>query len=206
MNTQRSEALGPASGTHGRAPGQRRWDADELARALVRIATDQDRAAFRALFEALAPTIKGLAMRQGADASAAEEIVQETFLIVWRKAALFAPTRGSATAWVYAIARNVRIDRLRREPAWQALTDEAEDRASEETPADEAMAARQIQARVRDVMDRLPPEQAAVIRLAFVDGMSHGQIAEATGAPLGTVKTRMNLAYQKIRAAMQDHK
>lgn len=181
-------------------------DGRGLSRALVRIAANGDRAAFRRLFDSLAPAVKGLAMRQGADPASAEEIVQETFLVVWRKAALYSPERGSATAWVYAIARNVRIDRLRREPAWQELTDEQEDRPTDETPADEALASRQIQSRVRSVLSQLPAEQAEVVRLAFVDGLSHSQIAEALGAPLGTVKTRMNLAYQKLRASMRDYR
>lgn len=181
-------------------------DGRGLSRALVRIAANGDRTAFRLLFDSLAPAVKGLAMRQGADPASAEEIVQETFLVVWRKAALYSPERGSATAWVYAIARNVRIDRLRREPAWQELTDEQEDRPTDETPADEALASRQIQSRVRSVLSQLPAEQAEVVRLAFVDGLSHSQIAEALGAPLGTVKTRMNLAYQKLRASMRDYR
>lgn len=176
---------------------------DALSLALVQTALG-DRAAFRNLFDALAPAIKGMAMRQGADPASADEIVQDTFLTVWRKAGLYAPERGSASAWVYAIARNARIDRLRREPAWQALTDDADERASDDVPADEGMASRQIQSRIRAVMAELPPDQATVVRLAFIDGLSHAEIAAATGAPLGTVKTRMNLAYQKLRAAMQD--
>lgn len=207
----RQQRLGPvelAPAAPGGEPvlsaSMRPADDDDLSLALARIAADRDRSAFRTLFEALAPAVKGLAMRQGADAPAAEEIVQETFLTVWRKAALYAPERGSANAWVYAIARNVRIDRLRREPPWQELTDEPDNRAADDTPADEAMAAGQIQIRVRRVLNQLPPEQAAVVRLAFIDGLSHAQIAEATGAPLGTVKTRMNLAYQKMRAALQE--
>lgn len=178
-------------------------DGEDLSLALLQTAHG-DRAAFRRLFDALAPFVKGLAMRQGANATAAEEIVQDTFLTVWRKAKLYSPDRGSATAWVYAIARNVRIDRLRREPVWQELTDERDALPSDEPAADEAMASRQIQSRVRDVLAQLPPEQADVIRLAFMDGLSHSEIAEATGTPLGTVKTRMNLAYQKIRSALQD--
>lgn len=208
MSRQRLDSVETAAAPPGRdavlSASAHSADRDELSLALARIAAHRDRSAFRALFDALAPAVKGLAMRQGADAASAEEIVQETFLAVWRKAALYAPERGSANAWVYAIARNVRIDRLRREPAWQELTDEPDKRASGDTPADDAMAAGQIQMRVRDVLNRLPPEQAAVVRLAFIDGLSHAQIAEATGAPLGTVKTRMNLAYQKMRAALQD--
>lgn len=207
MSTFRPESASKAA-LMGRADGRFSSQASECKREELSLALEQiaegDRAAFRRLFDTLAPFVKGLAIRQGASPAAAEEIVQDTFLTVWRKAALFSPERGSASAWVYAIARNVRIDRLRREPAWQELTDERENQPSEEPAADEVMASRQIQSRVRDVMAQLPPEQADVIRLAFVDGLSHAQIAEATGAPLGTVKTRMNLAYQKIRSALKD--
>lgn len=199
-----ASASAPPGGEFASSPATRSKSDNDLSLALARIAAHRDRSAFRALFDTLAPAVKGLALRQGADAAAAEEIVQETFLTVWRKAALYAPERGSANAWVYTIARNVRIDRLRREPIWQELTEEPDNRASDDPPADEALAAGQIQARVRDVLNQLPPEQATVVRLAFIDGLSHAQIAEATGAPLGTVKTRMNLAYQKMRAALQE--
>ena len=164
---------------------------DALSLALVQTALG-DRAAFRSLFDALAPAIKGMAMRQGADPASADEIVQDTFLTVWRKARLWPLQLPGADGL------------LRREPAWQALTDDADEQASDDVPADEGMASRQIQSRIRAVMAELPPDQATVVRLAFIDGLSHAEIAAATGAPLGTVKTRMNLAYQKLRAAMQD--
>jgi RNA polymerase sigma-70 factor (ECF subfamily) len=133
-------------------------------------------------------------------------LVQDTFLAVWRKARLFSAERGAVTTWVFAIARNRRIDRLRQATPWQELTDEHENEPSDEPAADDALAARQIQMRVGAVLNLLPVDQAAVVRLAYLDGLSQSEIAERLGAPLGTVKTRMNLAYGKLRAALQDYR
>lgn len=175
----------------------------DLDASMVRIADGGDQDAFRALFLALAPKVKALAIRQGAAAAMAEEIVQETFLKVWRNARAFAPARGAATSWIFAIARNVRVDLLRLEPGWGALSDDQPQASSDEPGPDEALASRQIQDRVHAVLSSLPPDQAAVIRLAYLDGLSQSEIAKRTGAPLGTVKTRMNLAYRKFKAALQ---
>jgi RNA polymerase sigma-70 factor (ECF subfamily) len=198
-----SDPTRPASATsdpHGRACA-----ADNFDLLIVRVAEHGDRDAFRTLFLSLSPKVKALAIRQGADPAGAEEIVQETFLAVWRKARQFSPQRGGAGAWVFAIARNIRIDLLRRQPAWQALTEEQEESdPSNDCAPDDALASRQIQSRVQGVVLGLPPDQAAVVRLSYVDGLSHSEIAGALGVPLGTVKTRMNLAYQKIRTALQD--
>lgn len=171
---------------------------------MARIAAAGDRQSFRQVFDALAPVVKGLALRQGADRAMAEEVVQDTFVAVWRRAAQYSQERGTVAAWVFAIARNARIDRLRREPAWQELTDEQSEVASDDPAPDDIVGAQQIQTQLRGVLTTLPPEQAAVIRLAYVEGLSHSAIAAALGVPIGTVKTRMNLAYQKIRSALKE--
>ena len=172
---------------------------------LSRIATDRSDEAFRKLFADYGPRIKGYMMRQGADASLAEELAQETLLTVWRKAALYSADKGSPTTWIFTIARNLRIDRLRRESPWQELTDEhAASIPSEETAPDVAASERQRQVRVQAVLRELPPDQLEVVTLAFIDGQSHSEISERLGLPLGTVKSRIRLAYQKVRTALED--
>jgi RNA polymerase sigma-70 factor (ECF subfamily) len=169
---------------------------------LHRIATDRDRAAFGELFAAFAPRIKGMLMRQGADSHTAEEIAQEAMLAVWRKAHLYSPERGGVATWIFTISRNLRIDRLRREIPFQQLVGE-DNQQDEEPLPDENLGSRQIQERMRAVLRLLPADQVEVVRLAYLDGLSHSQIADRLRLPLGTVKSRIRLAYQKIRDAFE---
>jgi RNA polymerase sigma-70 factor (ECF subfamily) len=169
---------------------------------LERIARDRDAQAFRKLFELYGPRIRALMMRQGADAAAAEDIAQEALLTVWRKAHLFAAHKGSAATWIYAIARNLRIDRLRRQPPTQDLPGEVFEIPSDDDLPDETLNRDQQRERIRKVLETLPPEQYEVVRLSYIEGLSHNEIAGALGAPLGTVKSRMRLAYEKIREAL----
>lgn len=172
---------------------------------LSRIANDRSEDAFRLLFEDYGPRIKSYMMRQGADAAVAEELAQETLLTVWRKAALYSAEKGSPTTWIFTIARNLRIDRLRRQTAWQELTDEqAAAIPSDDIAPDEEVSQRQRQVRVRAVLRELPEEQLEVVTLAYIEGLSHSEIADRTGLPLGTVKSRIRLAYQKVRTALED--
>ena len=190
----------------------RRWAARAtiwgmMSDLLSRIATDRSDAAFRELFEDFGPRIQSYMKRQGADATLAEELAQETLLTVWRKAALYSPDKGTPATWIFTIARNLRIDRLRRETPWQALTDEhAASIPSDDAAPDIAASERQREARVRAVLRELPPDQLEVVTLAFIDGLSHSDIAARLGLPLGTVKSRIRLAYQKVRTALEDLK
>ena len=172
---------------------------------LSRIAKDRSDDAFRSLFEEYGPRVRNFMLRQGADADVAEDLAQETLITVWRKAGMYSADKGSATTWIYTIARNLRTDHLRRRRVWQELTDEqAEALPSNEMPADEAVSERQRQVRVQAVLKELPEEQVEVVTLAFIDGLSHGEIADRLGLPLGTVKSRIRLAYQKLRTALED--
>ena len=161
--------------------------------------------AFCRLFQEFTPRIRGYMIRQGADRMTADELAQETLLTVWNKAGLYSAAKGSLTAWIFRIARNLRIDRLRKEVAWQELAREhAETVASEEPAPDEAFSRRQREARVRAALDELPPDQREVVVLAFIEGLSQTEIAKRLSLPLGTVKSRVRLAYHKVRGALRD--
>lgn len=175
-----------------------------MADLLHRVATLRDAEAFRKLFQSYAPRVKSYMMRQGADAAVAEELTQETLLMVWRKAALYSGDKGSPTTWIFTIARNLRIDRLRREVAWQPMPENAEEEASDDPAPDEELDQRERSDRVKAVLASLPPDQAEVVMLSYVEGLSHSEIAERLNLPLGTVKSRMRLAYTKIREAVED--
>ena len=175
-----------------------------MADLLQRVAANGDVEAFRALFETYAPRVKSYMLRQGADPATAEELAQETLLAVWRKAALYSDDKGSATTWIFTIARNLRIDRLRKEVVWQPLPENNDERPSEDPAPDEEVSERERAERVRAMLAELPPDQSEVVTLAFIEGLSHSEIAKRLGLPLGTVKSRMRLAYQKVRDALED--
>ena len=169
---------------------------------LQRIARDRDPLAFQDLFRLYGPRIKSMMMRQGADSAAAEDIAQETLFAVWRKAHLFVAQKGSIATWIYTIARNLRIDRLRRNVAYQDLPEEIESVPSGEDLPDESLNREQQRERIRGAIEMLPAEQYEVVHLSYIEGLSHNEIAGVIGAPLGTVKSRMRLAYEKIRETL----
>jgi len=175
-----------------------------MADLLHRVAASGDIEAFRKLFQSYAPRVKAYMMRQGADANTAEELAQETLLTVWRKASLYSGDKGSATTWIYTIARNLRVDRLRKETAWQPLPASVEEQASSDPAPDEQLAEAERRERVQSALRELPGDQSEVVVLSYIEGLSHSEIADRLGLPLGTVKSRMRLAYQKIREALED--
>jgi RNA polymerase sigma-70 factor (ECF subfamily) len=175
-----------------------------MADLLRRVAERADIAAFRELYQTYGPRVKAYMMRQGADAGTAEDLAQETLFTVWRRASLYTADKGSAATWIFAIARNLRIDRLRREVPWQELPEERLEGAASDALPDEALVEKERQGRVRAALATLPPEQQQVVALSYLDGLSHGEIAARLKLPLGTVKSRMRIAYQKIRAGLED--
>ncbi len=175
-----------------------------MADLLHRVAERGDIEAFRELYKSYGPRVKAYMMRRGADADTAEELAQETLLTVWRKASLYVGDKGSATTWIFTIARNLRIDRLRREFPWQELPEGHEEIASDDTLPDEAASEKERQERIHEALSELPNDQREAVILAYVDGLSHSAISERLGLPLGTVKSRIRLAYQKIRGAVED--
>ena len=176
-----------------------------LRHLLTRIAHERSDGAFRCLFEEFRPRLRNYMTREGVDFATAEDLAQETLFAVWRKAGMYSCEKGTPETWMLTIARNLRIDRLRREGSWQQLPDDtAETVYSEEPAPDDAACGRQRQERVQRVLTGLPAEQREVIALAFIDGLSHNEIARQLALPLGTVKSRVRLAYDKVRSALQD--
>jgi RNA polymerase sigma-70 factor (ECF subfamily) len=168
------------------------------------IAEKEDRAAFASLFEFYALRIKAMLMRLGAAADAAEDLAQEALLTVWRKAAYFDPARASASAWIYTIARNLRIDRLRGDNRAKlyAPYDVVEPEGPENP--DSALNAAERDARVRSALKELSQEQVRVVQLSFFEGRAHGDIAALLNLPLGTVKSRVRLAMARLRNLLGD--
>lgn len=169
---------------------------------LMRIAADQDRQAFARLFEKLAPRIKAYMMKLGARPEFAEEVVQETFITVWRKAGQFDRKKSSAVTWIFTIARNQRIDRLRKEN--RPALDPNEPMLVPGEPPDPLSEMEQsvIVKHVTASINELPADQQEVIRLSFIDGLSHKEISDRLDLPLGTVKSRLRLSFEKLRVSL----
>ena len=174
---------------------------DEL---LVRVGRDRDKSAFAELFDYFAPRVKSFLLRFGTDMSLAEEIAQEAMIMVWRRAETYDPRQSAASTWIFTIARNKRIDRLRRENRpLPDMTDPAVMPESIET-GEIQVARMQQEKKIRHALKNLPEEQAKMIFSAYYEEKSHREIAEESGVALGTVKSRIRLALNKLRAHMKE--
>ena len=178
-------------------------DREALAALVEAIASRADKAAFAALFRHFAPKIKGYLVKIGTDRGQAEELTQEVMLTVWRKAAQFDRTQASVSTWMFTIARNRRIDAVRREK--RPELDPADPMLVPDEPiaADDRLDALDREARVARAIKTLPQEQADLVHEAFYLAKSHSQISEETKIPLGTVKSRLRLAFGRLRKAME---
>jgi RNA polymerase sigma-70 factor (ECF subfamily) len=174
-----------------------------LSAMIVAIAQDRDRAAFASLFEHFAPRVKSYMLRLGAPPEAAEELAQETMLIVWRRAEAYDPAKAAASTWVFAIARNLRIDVARR-AARAPLRDDPAFEISAPPAPDSVVTAVEDEARIGRAIATLPPEQARVITLSFFSDKPHSEIAAELDLPLGTVKSRLRLAMVRLRALLEE--
>lgn len=171
------------------------------------IAKRQDRAAFAALFEFFAPRIKAFMQRSGASEAKAEELAQETMLAVWRKAALFDPASAGAAAWIFTIARNLRIDAHRRERRGGVIETsdvEIEFQIDDSPQPDALLATTQSEERVRSALTKLSDDQMRVVELSFFEERAHAEIAEILEIPLGTVKSRLRLAMSRLRNLLSE--
>lgn len=167
---------------------------------IIRIRDHRDETAFVTLFRHFAPRVKAFLMRSGADAALAEECAQDVMATVWHKAAQFDPTRASVATWIFTIARNRKIDVLRRQ-----RRPEPEDLPwgpEHEPDQADAIGLQQESEHLGEAIASLPRKQRELIEKAYFGELSHTEIAQQTGLPLGTIKSRIRLALERLRHAM----
>ena len=175
-----------------------------LSAMLCKVGECQDRDAFAKLFQHFAPRLKGYLLRLGSDAGAAEELMQETFVLIWRKAGQFDPARASASTWVFTIARNARIDAFRRDRRPEIDLEDPALVPDPIEPPDDAVNRHQSATRLTAAMQQLSEAERAVLHLSYFEDLSHGKIAERLNIPLGTVKSRIRLAFGKLRGSLSE--
>ena len=166
-----------------------------------RINDDRDQSAFAEVFRHFAPRVKAFLMKSGASETLAEECTQEVMATLWNKAHLFDPSRASVATWIFTIARNRKIDMLRKtrrhEPEDLPWGPEAE-------PAqEEALALQQETDKLGEALRQLPGKQRELVEKAYFGELSHSEIAAQTGLPLGTIKSRIRLALERLRHEMR---
>ncbi|GEK10479.1 sigma-70 family RNA polymerase sigma factor [Pseudoalteromonas peptidolytica] len=177
-----------------------------LSDALVKVATSRDRKAFAYLFEYFAPKIKRFGVKQFGNEAQAMELVQDTMTSVWRKAHLYHHDKGAATTWIYTVMRNASFDALRKmksnkeehisEDIWPIIQDSQTD--------DEGFKDHLQTAQIQKYINKLPPAQRDIVKGVYFQEMSQEQLAEHLNIPVGTVKSRLRLALQKLRAELGD--
>jgi len=187
-------------------------DRDALQRLadedLMPLVAQKDPAAFEVFYDRHGGAAYSLAYRIVGDATSAEDVTQEAFLSMWRSRARYDPMRGSVRAWALGIVRNRAIDALRREGGRAPRLDFDDEAALERREAPERTEAealrRETARQVRGALGSLPHEQSKVIELAYFGGFTHSEIARMLNEPLGTVKGRMRLGLEKVRAALAE--
>jgi RNA polymerase sigma-70 factor (ECF subfamily) len=179
---------------------------EAMAALMEAIAKRKDRTAFASLFGYYAPRLKSYLRRQRVEDRQAEDLVQEIMLTVWRKASLFDPAKASAGTWIFTIARNRLIDAARRLKRPELDAEDPSLAPEAAKPADEMLMIVQTGRRVHAAVATLPPDQAEVVALSFMEGLAHSEIAERLHIPLGTVKSRLRLAFGRLRVGLEDMK
>jgi RNA polymerase sigma-70 factor, ECF subfamily len=173
-------------------------DGAHFAALLARVAATKDRTAFAGLFDHFAPRVKSFMMRKGASAEQAEDLIA-----VWSKAALYVNERGSVSTWIFTIARNLRIDRLRRERSHQYTDIDDYDAPSNDAAQDDALGRLQEDSAIAKALALIPPEQRELLILSYVEDLPQSEIATRLRIPLGTVKSRMRLAYRRMKKMLE---
>jgi len=176
----------------------------DMAALMVQVAEQRDRAAFIQVYEYFAPRVKSYLLGKNASAQLADEVLQEVMLAVWQKAALYKPEKAAVSTWIFTIARNKHVDRIRQEMRPDLDAEDPALKPGEIPVADDLLLGDQRKEIVQEALSRLPEDQYSVIVMSFMQGLAHGEIAEQLDLPLGTVKSRIRLAFQRLRKELKE--
>ena len=178
-------------------------ESDLFAELMERIAIRGDRAAYATLFDHYAPRVKGYLARLGLEPGRAEDLAQEVMVAVWRKAGSFDRGKATVSTWIFRIARNRRIDLFRRERTAALDPDDPQLSPDALPQPDAGLESSEREVQVAAALADLPVEQRDMVRAAFYEDLTHSEIAERFGLALGTVKSRLRLAFEKLRVRLE---
>lgn len=204
MAFSRQRAYAPSPTSQWQANPGRSLDNDTLCTLVEAIARSQDRQAFVQLYSYFAPRLKGFGLRRGMAPAMSEELAQETLLTVWRKAETFDHRKATVATWIFTIVRNKGIDLFRRRSVNETDLSEVADVAADSPLPDHAVAGMEVSGVIREALQLLPQEQLEIIEKAFYEDKSHSAIAAELNLPLGTVKSRIRLALERLRKAVPE--
>lgn len=180
-------------------------DARYWAEQVEAVASRRDRECFMRIYDHFAPRLQGYLLGLGVAHAQAEELVQEALLRLWRKASQFDASRASLSTWLFRITRNLYIDSVRREPHWLPVEEGLDRLDTEQGHVEQSQAESYAdQVHLQRVIETLPPAQARLVRMSYLEAKSHSQIASELSMPLGSVKSSLRQAFIKIRKRIHE--
>ena len=179
-------------------------DAHDWTSEMVAVARLRDRGSFMRLYDHFMPRLCLYLRGLGSPEAVAEELAQEALLRLWQRAAMYDPQQGAVSTWLFRIGRNLHIDRIRREPGWVQVLEEAAPASDEElarpfTSAEDYAEHVHLQRRIED----LPAVQARLMRMSYFEAKSHQEIADELQMPLGTVKSHLRRAFLRLQGQVR---
>jgi RNA polymerase sigma-70 factor (ECF subfamily) len=179
-------------------------DTTDFAALIALVAKQRDRAAFLKLYEHFAPRVKSFLLGKNVSPELAEEVLQEVMIAVWQKSGLYKPEKAAVSTWIFTIARNKHIDRIRQEKFPDLDAEDPSLQPAENIPTEDDFLAQQRSGAVKEALACLPKDQYDVIFMSFMQGLPHAEISVQLGLPLGTVKSRIRLGFERLRQELVD--
>ena len=179
-------------------------DAEYWAEQMASVSLRRDRDGFMRIYDHFAPRVRVYLTGLGAARAEAEELAQEALLRVWQRSQLYDASRSALSTWIFRIARNLHIDRLRKEPRWQDVQDDLDQVSSVEDPVAPSPESAAEYAQLEGWIEQLPAMQARLIRMSYLEAKSHREIAHELGLPLGTVKSNIRRAFQRLQLGARE--